>query len=300
MNQQEFYRSMVGLVEPERLQTKRAVVIGLGSGGARVAAELGRLGVPLLLVERSEERIEEHNLLRHVLGYDSLGKSKLEEMLRYISNLNPATPLEACPLDVVRDAAALEQRLHRWHPDLLAVCTDNEQSKHALNETAVRLGLAQVGAGVYDGGIGGEVYRVLPGQACYGCLAAQLQLQRHTPKPQGTPDYNHLDLNEVPTTPALSLDIEQITILQSRMCLEVLLGEKGHLTGLPPEVNLWVFANRVVPGTFKRPLHAEFFRVPRQTDCLVCGKVSGDVETEAERILAAVSAAETKAAASNA
>lgn len=288
MNQKEFYRSIAGIIEPEQLLFKRAVVIGLGSGGARVAAELGRLGIQLLLVERPGEVLEEHNIVRHLLGYHSLGKPKLEEMLRYLANLNPSAHHQGCALDVVKDAGVLESRLQSWRPDLLAVCTDNEQSKHAINELAVRLGIPQVGGGVYDGGIGGEVYRVIPGQACYGCIAAQLQLQRQTPQPPAPVDYNHFDPDEVPTTPALSLDIEQITILQSRMCLELLLGDRGNLTGLPPDVNLWVFANRVVPGTFKRPLHAEFFRVPRQEDCLVCGSVKGNVETEAERILAAV------------
>jgi molybdopterin/thiamine biosynthesis adenylyltransferase len=288
MDPQEFYKRVAGIIEPGLLRSKRVAVIGLGSGGSRVAAELGRLGIELLLVERPEERLEEHNLVRHLLGYRSLGKSKLDETLSHIRNLNPSVGLKACPMDVLKDAARLEERLRSWRPDLLAVCTDTEQSKHAVNEVALRLGIPQTGAGVYDGGIGGEVYRVRPGQACYGCIAAQLQLQRHTPKPRSSPDYNHLDLNEVPPTCALSLDIEQIAILQCRMTLELLLGDKSCSVGTGPEVNLWVFANRLVPGTFDRPLHCEFFRVPKQEDCLVCGKLTGNVDAEAKRILVSV------------
>ncbi len=288
MDHEQFYKRIAGIVEPGRLRSKRAAVIGLGSGGSRVAAELGRLGIELLLVERPEERLEEHNIVRHRLGYDSLGKSKLEEMLKHLRNLNPSVPLEGCPLDVVKDTALLEERLEHWHPDLLAVCTDTEQSKHAVNEVALRLGIPQTGAGVYDGGIGGEVYRVRPGQACYGCIAAQLQLQRHPPKRRTSPDYHNLELEEVVPTCALSLDIEQIALLQCRMALELLLKDKAPSVGLEPEVNLWVFANRIVPGTFERPLYCEFFRVPQHEDCLVCGKVRGDIEAEAGRILASV------------
>ena len=288
MEPRQFYKRIAGIIEPDQLRAKRVAVIGLGSGGSRVAAELARLGVELLLVERPQECLEEHNLVRHLLGHGALGRPKLEQMLAHLRALYPWLGLSDCALDVVKDAARFEQRLREWKPDLLAVCTDNEQSKHALNEVALRLDIPQTGAGVYDGGIGGEVYRVRPGQACYGCIAAQLQLQRHAPKPHSAPDYNHLDLEEVPPTAALSLDIEQIALLQCRMALELLLGQAPCAVGAGPEVNLWVFANRVVPGTFQRPLHCEFFRVPRQAECLECGRPNGDIEAEAGRILAGV------------
>jgi hypothetical protein len=57
---------------------------------------------------------------------------------------------------------------------------------------------------------------------------------------------------------------------------------------LEPEVNLCVFANRIVPDVFERPWHAEFFSVPRRQDCLDCAVAPGDVAADAEQILAAL------------
>ena len=42
MNRAEFYKRVVGVIAPERLQSRRVVVVGVGSGGSRVAAELAR------------------------------------------------------------------------------------------------------------------------------------------------------------------------------------------------------------------------------------------------------------------
>jgi molybdopterin/thiamine biosynthesis adenylyltransferase len=285
MNRDEFYRRISDLLNTRDLESKAVAVIGLGSGGSRVAAELGRLGIRLLLVERPGELLEEHNIVRHLLGYSSLGKPKLTEMVAYIRNLNPGARVTAWPLDAIDQARHLGRLLEERRPDLIAVCTDNEPSKHAINQLALRLGIPQIGGAVYDGGIGGEVYRASPGKACYGCIAAQLQL-RHQPRGSGqVQDYSNPNIEEAQATCALSLDIEQIALLQCRMALDLLLGKENALLRLPPEVNLCVFANRVVPGAFSRPLRCEFFNVPKRADCLECGEAPPQLEAEAERIL---------------
>jgi len=285
MDPREFYKRVSGALPLERLWGKRVAVVGLGSGGSRVAAELGRLGIDLLLIERPGERLEEHNIVRHLLGFESLGKLKLDEVTRFIANLNPSTRVSPCGLDVVDEPERLAQTLEEWPPDLIAVCMDNEPSKHVLNDLALGLGVPQVGAGVYDGGIGGEAYVARPGGACYGCIADHLRLHQFGPTQHSSPDYNHLHSPEIPSTCALNLDIEQIALLQSRLALDLLLGSNS-LTGIPPEVNLCVFANRVVPGTFPRPLHCEFYCIRRRKDCLNCGECPSDLEQESARILA--------------
>jgi hypothetical protein len=102
--------------------------------------------------------------------------------------------------------------VRRSKPNLIVVATDNAQSRHAIDAVAVRQGIPTIGAGVYDGGIGGEVYLTRPGAACYGCLAAAMNLEKvPAPKP-GNLDYNNLNLDEVRSTCALNLDIEQIAL----------------------------------------------------------------------------------------
>jgi molybdopterin/thiamine biosynthesis adenylyltransferase len=289
MNDAVFYRRIRAILSPEKLRRKKAVVVGLGSGGCRVAAELARIGVQLVLVERPGELLLEHNIVRHLLGYRSLGRPKLHEMVRYLHNVNPSVPLESWELDVLEDAESFREKVLAAAPHLIAVCTDSEQSKQAVNLVALRAGIPQTGGGVYDGGVGGEVYLVRPGGACYGCLAAQLQ--RHEPKNMRRPtglDYSQPDLEELRSTCALNMDIQQIALLQSRFALHLLLEGSPDLLGLPESVNVCVFANRIVPGTFARPWHAEFYSVPRAPECLLCGAPGAGVDEEAARIRASL------------
>lgn len=257
----------------------------MGSGGSRTATELGRLGVSLLLLDRPGELLEEHNIIRHLLGYDSLGKPKLTEVARHIHNINPSVYIETREIDVTAQKAEFAKLVSEFRPDLILVCTDNEQSKHTVDEVAFHIRIPTVGAGVYDGGIGGEVYSTRPKRPCYGCIAIQLQSIRYNPDKGPNIDYNNLDVDEIRTTCALNLDIEQIAVIQARIALNLLGAFETDLLGLPPEVNLCVFANRVVPEVFIRPLHCEFYSVPKSPECLLCGDHSHDVEATADQII---------------
>jgi len=288
MNEAEYFKRVNQIFRPESLQKKTAVVVGTGSGGARVASDLGRLGVGLTLLDRPGELLEEHNIVRHMLGYDSLGKPKTAELARHIHNYNPNTPVECVDLDVTTSQPDFHRLVESVRPDLILACTDNQPSKHAINQAAVHLGIPVVGAGVYDGGIAGEVYITRPGAACYGCIAAELQLKDTAPKKHLNIDYNNIDLDEIRSTAALNGDISQIALIHTRVALNILLAGEVDLLGLPPEVNLIVFANRRVPGHFERPLHGEFFHIKSHPDCLACGSPIHNMNAEAESILASL------------
>ncbi len=287
MDRENYYKRIKDIFHPEKLESKKAIIIGLGSGGARVAIEFGRTGVELVLIDLPDERLEESNIVRHPCGYDSLGKRKSRAVAAYIKNLNPFTKVTHVDLDVSVEKEKLSDLLARVKPQVIMVCVDNEPAKHSINEIAVRFGITQIGAGVYDAGIGGEVTIARPTSTCYGCIAQHLQLARQAPGTRRTIDYNNLDAAAIRSTCALNLDIEQIALIQARMGLHILLEGEPDLTGIPDAVNLCVFCNRPVPDNpaLARPLHGEFFSIPRDPDCLVCGTFSQGVNEEAERIL---------------
>lgn len=286
MNKKKYFKRIEGLFRLEKLIRKKGMIVGLGAGGGRGAIELARFGIELILIERIREYLREHNILRHILGYSSLGKLKLSEVAKHIRNYNPSVAITQVELDVTHQTDKFRKFVERVRPDFILVCTDNEESKHAIDGVATVLGIPQIGAGVYDGGVGGEVYIVRPKMACYGCIAEYLHLKKQPIKKGVNINYNNLP--EARSTCALNLDIEQIAILQARVALNLLLEGEPDLLGIPPEVNLVVFANRVVPGVFARPLHAEFYSIPKQPGCLVCGATPKDADEQAKRILASL------------
>jgi len=285
MNTTEYYKRFSGFLSPKDLHKLTVAVIGQGSGGGRVAEEFGRLGTGLILIDRPGECLEEHNIARHVLGYDSLGKLKVTEMARHIRNLNPSTRIQTHELDVAENPDALAELVKNTRPDLILACTDNQQSKYAVDAVARRFGIAVVGAGVYDGGVGGEVYVSSSDLPCYGCIAAQVEPDTRLSKKAKNLDYTNLDLNEIRSTCALNIDIAQITLIQSRTALGILKVLPSDNDWIRQGANLCVFANRVVPGVLSRPLHADFYAMPRRPDCLVCGETVEDVQSKYGELL---------------
>ncbi|MCG3148167.1 MAG: hypothetical protein PCFJNLEI_01610 [Verrucomicrobiae bacterium] len=292
MNAEIYYRRIVGILQPARLQNTRVIVVGLGSGGSRIAIELGRIGVELVLVDLPNERVEEHNIIRFPLGYPVLGQLKNEAVASHLRDLNPASRVTTVNLDVTTQQKEFLALVRSVSPQLIMVCVDNEPARHCINECAVAAGVPQVAGGVYDGGIGGEVTIASPQAACYACIADHLQLTRQAPVKPRSIDYNNLDVAEIQSTCALNLDIEQIALIQARIGLHILLAGDPDLTGIPRTVNLCVFCNRPLTGdvVLGRPLHCEFFSVPRDPECLVCGASSTTVSSEANRILHALEA----------
>ena len=289
MNIQNLFKRITSVFRPEKLRSMLAIIVGAGSGGGRVATELGRLGLPLILIDLPGEKLEEHNIVRHELGYASLDKPKITELARHIRNLNPETPVECVELDVTTQKAEFIRLVEQRHPDVIVAATDNLASKHAINEAALRHCVPVVGAGVYDGGIAGECYITRPSDACFACLATHLKLHEISPQKTAAIDYNNLDLDAIRSTAALNLDIAQIALIQSRVVLNLLLRGDPDLIGIQDQYNLIVFANRRVPGHFDRPLHADFIHFSRLSDCLVCGNpATPDIANEADQILAAL------------
>ena len=90
-----YFRRTQELLNPGILRTKTVGIVGAGSVGSRAAMELARAGVDhLLLFEKPGELLEEHNIVRHELGYSSLGKPKARELVLRLRDIRPPAKVE--------------------------------------------------------------------------------------------------------------------------------------------------------------------------------------------------------------
>ena len=288
MNEAEYYKRVAQIFRPKQLRTKKVIVVGVGSGGSRVASDLGRLGVSLTLVDLPGESLEEHNIVRHVLGYDALGKPKTTELARYIRNLNPDTVIECVELDVTANQAGFEQLVERCAPTCCWPARIIKPANTPSTQWRCVWAFRWWVRGSMTAGLPGKYTSRALAQPVTAASQPELQLKDSKPKKALNVDYNNLDLAETRLTSALNLDIAQIALIHARVALNILLSGGVDLLGLPPEVNLVVFANRRVSGHFERPLHGDFFHIKKHPDCLVCGLPVQNVNAEAERILASL------------
>lgn len=268
----EYYRRVEGLVDAARLRTQRVAVCGVGSGGGFIAEELARLGFHLLLLDFEAERLEPHNIIRHLLGADHLGETKHRAVAEHLRRTCPMATVSSVGIDVVQEHDRLLTVFREFRPDLIVAATDNEGSKFALDQIARVLGIPVIGGGVYNGGVGGEVYLSEPHSACYGCIFEKLQpgnAHRHAPV---SVDYTNPGQPQLSASSALRLDILQIAALTVRMVLRRLLAAEGEEAfGMPANANVVIFANRRMPGVFERGLTPRWYRVVSARGCLICG-----------------------------
>jgi molybdopterin/thiamine biosynthesis adenylyltransferase len=289
MNRDELFRRTKALLNPEQARREVFCVVGCGSGGGRLAEEAARFGVGrIILVDLPGERLEEHNIIRHVLGYRDLGRLKAEALRDHLLNINPGCAVETVGMDVGRDRGGLSDLVAR--STQVHLCTDNERSKYAVNEAAVRHGVPLIFAGVFDGGCAGEVGRVMPGAACYACVAAWLKRSaRFEAEPVETFDYSNPDSMQR-STAALNLDIAQIALIQARVGLLTMLARQDPSQDL--RHNYILFANRPVPELgFDRMLSGCFCDIPKDPECMICGQsgmTDEEAQAEAEAILSGV------------
>ena len=272
MNRNELFKKTRDILKPENARGETWLYVGVGSGGARAAEEAARLGIGrIILVDKPGEKLEEHNIIRHILGYRDLGRDKVDAVKDHLLNINPECQVEAVSLDVVKDRIQLGELLAV--SSQVYLCADNEASKHAVNEETIEIGIPLIFAGVFDGGCGGEVGRVVKDGACYACMAAYLN-RSGTFDSQQTPetfDYSNPNGPEK-STAALNLDIAQIALIQARVGLLTLLAKTDPSVDF--KGNYILFGNRPVTGLFPRMLSSEIWEIPHDKSCLVCGTLS--------------------------
>ncbi len=286
MNRGELFKRTEAILKPELAQEETWAIIGGGSGGARVAEEAARFGVgTLILVDRPGEKLEEHNIIRHVLGYRDLGRLKVDALRDHLLNINPDCVVEVVSMDVTGGREQLARIVCRCTQ--IHLCTDNERSKHVVNEEAIKSGVAMIFAGVFDGGCGGEVGRVVDGGACYACMAAYLNRSGRINDNQAPETFDYTNPNgPEKSTAALNLDIAQVALIQARIGLLTMLARDEPSQDL--QGNYVLFGNRAVEGLFPRMLASDIWEIPQDPACLICGEgcmSEAEIDAVAEEIL---------------
>lgn len=275
----ERWQRLEGLFDNEALRGRRVIVVGLGSGGSTVALELAKAGAGrFTLID--PDRLEVTNLIRHECDDRYLGWNKAEAVADLIRHRNPEAGTEVVPSDVFGLGERLETLVAS--AALVAVCTDGEPPKHLLNRLCITAGVPAVYAGVYEGGVGGEVIRCSGGtdDACYACVTSVLK--ESAPIAIGDEDLDYGAIapdGTIRGAPGLGLDVRMVALIHAKTCLLSLLGNTG---GAVPQLreNVVLFGTAPVEGLFPRPYASALLNVARQEGCLACSAIrrSGNAE----------------------
>ena len=150
----------------ELLRDAHVAVIGVGSIGSAAAVAIAEHGVgSLTLID--PDRLEFHNLVRHQLGREDVGKNKAQAMASALAGRYPSLALHASTDDVVYQTDTVRAALR--DVDIIVGATDGVVPRRTVVHLARRLRRpALLGCVLMDGALG-EIMRFRPVRA-HGCL----------------------------------------------------------------------------------------------------------------------------------
>ena len=218
----DIFSRNTGILETDMMLEASAVISGVGSVGSLVALELARSGVGhFLLVDH--ETFSYHNICRHQLGMNDVGKFKVHALKERILQINPHAK-------VITETNILE-RLSKGvfdrfiTPNTIVVgCADNREGDLYGNHIAALYDIPFVSIGFWERACAGEVFYTHPGKMpCYRCVfgenSAVQSLQQSANRRHYTTEE---DLSKVRFEPGISTDINFITTIGIKLILDLL------------------------------------------------------------------------------
>ena len=250
---ENLYKRTKGLLEVGALADKRVLIIGLGSGGAPIAVELAKGGIGHFVLA-DFDRVELHNLSRHICSVNDLGRLKTDAVADAILGKNPYCDVKRLPIDVNEHLDLLDKEFA--DADIVMVCTDNNTSRYNISQLLVKNKTIGIFGRAVTRAEGGDVFIYRPGHACYFCLLGtdwfdpqQEEITNfESAKRSGQiPAYVSEADAEAFVQVGLSSDIEPITNMMVKLALtELSRGTDAGIASLEEELkqNYFMWANR--------------------------------------------------------
>ena len=292
-SRENLYKRNKGLIELDILAGKRVLVIGLGSGGSPIALDLAKAGVGQFALA-DFDRVELHNLSRHICSLKDLGRLKTDAVAEAILGKNPYAQVDKFPIDVNKNLDILDDQIAR--ADVVMVCTDNNLSRYQISDLLVKHRKVGIFGRAITRAEGGDVFVYRPGGPCYICLlgndwydqtAEEITNEASARRSGRIAAYMSAEDAEAFVQVGLASDIEPINNMMVKLALvELSRGTESGITSLEDEfkANYFIWANRrdrqyANWGSFHNtdgmPTIMKWYGIDisRDPNCSLCGKI---------------------------
>jgi molybdopterin/thiamine biosynthesis adenylyltransferase len=285
---QTLFSRIQGIFEHDLLKDKLVTVVGLGTGGGLGAVELAKCGIARFRLA-DDDRLEAHNIVRHVCDLRDIGRLKTRAVREKILNINPKAKIELYENRVTDDYDTYGRMLDG--SDLLFMAADSATAKFRGNELCLEKHIPAVYGGCFERAFGGEIIRVIPGETpCYDCMRG-IPDRKSFGLLRGEVDYTTAGGDEpLKAQPGLSNDVSFIVMLQVKLALLTLLrGTDSTLADIPANYLYWYNRKQWVFEELDEPLGVVFpvIDFKCRDDCPTCqgSKPTAEDWQEAQRIL---------------
>jgi len=292
-NREDMYSRSKGILEVDILKDKRVCIVGLGSFGSHIAIELTKAGVGEFDLF-DFDRIELHNLVRHIATVKDLGELKTDVMEEAIKGKNPYAIVHKHNIDIGNDVNLFTQVANE--SDILICATDNNRSRYVMSQVANDLGKVCIYGRAITRAIGGDVFIQRPNEACYCCLIGnrwfnsrdeEITNEASARREGIIPAYASAEDADAMVQVGLSSDILPICNLMVKLSLvELSRGRESGISELENELtyNYYMWANRregrhanwsPFNDAGNKPTILRWYgaHIEKKADCAICGDI---------------------------
>lgn len=297
----ELFSRSKGILEVGALQSKRVMVVGLGSFGSQICIELAKAGIGHFSI-MDFDRVEIHNLARHTCGLNELGRLKTDAIHDAILGKNPYAIVDRYPININKHLDLMAEEVAK--SDIVICATDNNESRFNLSRVLEE----QKKTGIFGRAVtraeGGDVFIARPDEACYCCLIGndwfgavgeEISDEASARRNGQIASYMSAEEADAFVQVGLSSDIEPITNLMVKLTLmELSRGLETGISCLENELvyNYYMWANRrerrhanwaPLPGAGGMPTILRWYgaHIPRNPECALCSPM-GKLDTTPE------------------
>jgi len=218
---QDLFSRNTGILESERMASRRAILVGCGSVGSLAALELARAGVGgFLLVD--QDRLHYHNLCRHQCGISDVGRYKGEALADRIREINPEAVV-AVENRVIQRVP--KEVFDRWAgaKSIFLGSGDNREADLYANRVACLYRVPLVSVGLWERAFADEVFYTIPGEMpCYKCYCETIGFTEAVINQNRRFYTTREDLAEVNFEPGISTDLSFVTLVAVKLVYDLL------------------------------------------------------------------------------
>jgi hypothetical protein len=211
------------------------------------------------------DTVSPSNICRTAYGERDIGRLKVDALRDILHTIRSDIEVDVCAQNL---SDADDDVLVEWieRSDLVIAATDHPPTQSRLGALSYHR-VPAIFCGVYEKGIGGEVFFTLPNEtACYECA---LGAARGGNGPsRGTQEYG-IAREGLAAEPALGIDIAHVTVCAAKIALALLLRGSGApaVDVVDGQRNI-LFVGNVAEYIWHRPFETVWGRVPRRTRCI--------------------------------
>lgn len=212
-----------GLVESAIMLKKKVIICGLGSVGSLVALELARSGVGnFLLIDI--DTLAYHNICRHQLGINDIGRFKVSAIKDRILQINPLANITT-QTTRIEDVDEIVFDLFITEDTAMIGCADNRESDIYLNKISKIYKIPFISIGLWERAFAGEIFFSIPGKTpCYECAFGERKHNSISSRITQNHRYysNEEFLEDLQFEPGIAVDINFVSEIGVKFVIDIL------------------------------------------------------------------------------